>query len=197
MAPHAGSGGCQLALRPSASPRPPRGTRDRRGGWRRGGGGGGQVRRRRETASGCAGGPTPASAGYSREGVTATCGSSREFASAADDGCGGGSGIWGGGSRTSRRGRCWSRAACVSGRGFRVAGVARREPGWPALAQGLAELARAALWLASRLRVELLKLLGSCTVLVERVFAAAEDWGGGRDGYAFFGGPGGYDRGRL
>ena len=40
--------------------------------------------------------------------------------------------------------------------GFKVEGVAQREPGWPPLAKGLSELARVALWLAPRLRVELL-----------------------------------------
>ena len=36
-----------------------------------------------------------------------------------------------------------------------------------------------ALLLAPRLRVDLLRLLGRCTILGERVFAAAEDWGTG------------------
>ena len=56
-------------------------------------------------------------------------------------------------------------------------GEARSDPGWPALARCLAELARVALWLAPRLRVDPLRLLGRCTVLAERVFVAAEDWG--------------------
>ena len=63
------------------------------------------------------------------------------------------------------------------GWGFRVEGEARSDLGWPALARCLAELARVALWLVPRLRVNLLRLLGRCTVLAERVFAAAEDWG--------------------
>ena len=42
------------------------------------------------------------------------------------------------------------------------------------------ELARAALWLAPKLQVEFLPLVGRCTVLAERVFAAAEDWGTGQ-----------------
>ena len=63
------------------------------------------------------------------------------------------------------------------GQGFRVEGEARSDPGWPALARCLAELARVALWLAPRLGVDVLRLLGRCTVLAERVFAAAEDWG--------------------
>ena len=66
------------------------------------------------------------------------------------------------------------------GRGFRVEGKARSDPGWPALVRCLAELARVAMWLAPRTRVDLLRLLGRCTVLAERVFAAAEDWGRGR-----------------
>ena len=63
------------------------------------------------------------------------------------------------------------------GRGFRVEGEARSDPVWRALARCLAELARVALWLAPRLRVDLLRLLGRCTVLAQRVFAGAEDWG--------------------
>ena len=65
------------------------------------------------------------------------------------------------------------------GRGFRVEGEARSDHGWPALVWCLAELARVALWRAPKLRVDLLRLLGRCTVLAERVFAAAEDWGTG------------------
>ena len=64
-------------------------------------------------------------------------------------------------------------------RGFGVEGVARRDLGWPAMAQSLSELAWVALWLAPRLWVELLRLLGRCTVLAEQVFAAVEDWGAG------------------
>ena len=65
------------------------------------------------------------------------------------------------------------------GRGFRLEGEAQSDPGWPALVRCLAELARVALWLAPMLRVHLLRLLGRCTVLAGRVFAAAEDWGTG------------------
>ena len=83
------------------------------------------------------------------------------------------------------------------GQGFRVEGEAQSDPGWPALVQCLAELARVALWLAPRLRVDLLRLLGRCTVLAERVFATAEDLGDGGDRYSFFGGLGGHDRGRI
>ena len=54
-------------------------------------------------------------------------------------------------------------------------------------AQSLSELARVVLWLAPRLRVELFRLLGRCTVLAERVFAAAEDWGRGRSLPGFWG----------
>ena len=59
--------------------------------------------------------------------------------------------------------------------GFSVEVEVRRDSGWPALAQSLCELALVALWLALRLRVELLRLLGRCAVLAKRVFAAAED----------------------
>ena len=65
------------------------------------------------------------------------------------------------------------------GQRFRVEGEARSDPGWPAVARCLAELSRVALWLAPKLIVDLLRLLGRCTVLAERVFAAAEDWGTG------------------
>ena len=67
---------------------------DARGVGGKGGGRQGQVRRRREATSGCRGIQTPTSAGNPREGATATCGSYREFASAENDACGGGSGSW-------------------------------------------------------------------------------------------------------
>ena len=47
------------------------------------------------------------------------------------------------------------------------------------MAQSLSELARVALWLALRVRAELMKLQGRCTVLAGHVFAAAEDCGTG------------------
>ena len=71
--------------------------------------------------------------------------------------------------------------------GFRVEGVVRRDPEWPALAQSLSELARVALWLAPWVRVELVRLLGRCTVLAKRVFAAAEDGGTGEIVTRFWG----------
>ena len=43
------------------------------------------------------------------------------------------------------------------------------------LAKSPSELARVAMWLAPRVRVELKKLLGRCTVLDERIFSAVED----------------------
>ena len=65
------------------------------------------------------------------------------------------------------------------GRGLRVQGEARSDPSWPALVRCLAELARVALWLAPKLGVDLRRLVGRCTVLAQRVFAAADDWGTG------------------
>ena len=85
----------------------------------------------------------------------------------------------GGGQRTRRREALLVASGVRQGRGFRVEGEARSDPGWPALARCLAELARVALWLAPKLKVDLLRLLGRCTVLAERVFAAAEGWGTG------------------
>ena len=45
------------------------------------------------------------------------------------------------------------------------------------MAQRVSELVQVALWLAPRVWVELLRLLGRCTVVAERVLSAAEDWG--------------------
>ena len=98
--------------------------------------------------------------------------------SAADNACAGGSGGWGGGEDVPA-GALLVASGVRQGRGFRVEGEARSDPGWPALARCMAELARVALWLAPKLRVDLLRLPGRCTVLAERVFAAAEDWGTG------------------
>ena len=44
------------------------------------------------------------------------------------------------------------------GRGFRSEGEAQSDPGWPALARCMAELAWLAFWLAFKLRVDLLGL---------------------------------------
>ena len=63
--------------------------------------------------------------------------------------------------------------------GFQVEGGPRRDLEWPVLAQCLSELARVALWLAPRVRVELKRLLGRCMVVAERILSAAEKWGTG------------------
>ena len=77
---------------------------------------------------------------------------------------------------------------CVpQGQGFRVEREARSEPHRPALVHCVAEFAWGALWLAPRLRVNLLQLLGRCTVLAERVFATREDSGTGEIGTRFLG----------
>ena len=109
-----GQGGHQLAPRPSACHWPRMGTHGE--GGVQGGVGWGKVRYRREATSGRPGVQTPSGAGYPREGKKATCGYYREFASAEDDECDGGSGGWGVRKRAHRRGRCWSRAPCVRGR---------------------------------------------------------------------------------
>ena len=90
-----------------------------------------------------------------------------------------GSGSWGGGGEDTPAGALLVASGVRQGRGFRVEGEARSDPGWPALVRCPAERAQVALWLAPTLRVDLLRLLGRCTVLAERVFAAAEDWGTG------------------
>ena len=59
--------------------------------------------------------------------------------------------------------------------GFRPEGEARREGGWPALAQCMVELVRVALWMAPRVKVGIERLLGRCVLLAEKVFAAVED----------------------
>ena len=76
-------------------------------------------------------------------------------------------------------------------------GEARSDPGWPVLVGCLVKLAQVALWLAPRLRVDLRRLLGRCTVLAERVFVAAEDWGTGGIVTCFFGDLRGHDPGRI
>ena len=86
---------------------------------------------------------------------------------------------WGGGGEDVPAGALLVASGLRQGRGFRVEGEARSDPGWPALVRCLAELARVALWLAPKLRVGLVRLLGECTILAERVFAAAEDSGTG------------------
>ena len=170
--PLLGQGGCRMALRPSACP-PPRtgrpGSREEQG-----------IGRGEDSLSGqgparVLGGQTPPRYGVPRGG--------------------GGDRLWllpGVRVGRGRRVRRWEwrlggedgpaggllvASGVRQGRGFRVEGEARSDPRWPALARCLAELARVALWLAPRLRVDLLRLLGRCTVLAERVFAAAEDWG--------------------
>ena len=81
-----------------------------------------------------------------------------------------------GGKRTRRRGRCWSRAACVRRRASGWGGGGGSDPGWPALVQCLAELARVVLWMAPRLRVDLVRLLDRCSILAERCPIPRELW---------------------
>ena len=82
------------------------------GGWR---GGRFVVGARPRQGVGGSNPPPPPSAGYPGEGDQAAYGSCREYALAVDDVCAGGSGGCGGGKRTCRRGRCWSRPECVRG----------------------------------------------------------------------------------
>ena len=169
-----GRGGHQLAMRPPACPRPPTGNQGAGGGggWR----GGGALRYWSKAPPGRWGVQTPPGAGYPREGEKASCGSCWEYyASAADDPCAGGSGGSGGGGEDVAAVALLVASGVRQGRGFRVEGEARSDPSWPVLVQCLAEVARVALWLAPRLRVDLLRLLGSCIVMAEQVFAAAED----------------------
>ena len=173
--PLLGHGGHRLALRPSACP-PPRTGRPGLGGERGGGGGRGDCSLSGHGPAGVLGGQTPPpSAGYPGEGEKAAGGSCQGCASAEDGACAGGSGGWGGADVLARG--LLVASGVRQGRGFRVEGGARSDPGWPALARCLAELARVALWLAPRLKVDLLRLLGRCAVLAERVFVAAEDRG--------------------
>ena len=155
--PLLGQGGCGMALRPSACP-PPRtgrpGSREEQGMGR------GEDSLSGQGPDGVLGGPTPPQCGVPRGG--------------------GGDRLWllpGVRVGRGRRVRRWEwrlggedgpaggllvASGVRQGRGFRVEGEARSDPGWPALARCLAELARVALWLAPRLRVDLLRLLGRC-----------------------------------
>ena len=133
-----------------------------------GGEGVGTLRYWREATSRRRGVQTPSGAGYPKEGEEATCGSCREYASARV--------AAGGREEDAPEGVLLVAYGVCQGQDFRVEGEAQSDPRWPALVQCLAELARVALWLAPRLRVDLLRLLGRCPALAERVFTAAEDW---------------------